>query len=71
MNENKQYPKCFVPTCSSTKINSPHKIFYVISKDEKRRKLWFQAAGQRYSMHSNLYCCSDHFNVSIELKKFN
>lgn len=55
--------KCFVPTCSNNSQNSPNKIFVRIRED--LRKKWCHEAGAEYYNVYTMYCCEDHFNVSI------
>lgn len=54
--------RCFVPVCNNTSDNSS-KIFLVVPYDDLIRKKWFTAA--------KLYCCEDHFDVSIVYESMN
>lgn len=67
MKTSEMYKKCFIPKCKSTKCNNPQKIFYTVPiQDKERRKSWFLAADrQDYSSNTDLFCCSDHFDVSL------
>lgn len=58
---------CFVPFCESSSIKEPAKIFLAVPKGEKRLK-WLQMCRRdpkTVTLQSSLYCCEDHFNVSV------
>lgn len=58
-----EYRKCFVPTCSNNSNNSPNKIFVRIRED--LREKWCRDVGVEYFKVYVMYCCEDHFDVSI------
>lgn len=63
------YKWCFVPQCTNTTLKTPNKVFLNVVKDELVRKRWCQAARRKFPVKktSTLYCCEDHFDVSILL----
>lgn len=59
---------CFVPGCKNSSTRTPVKKFLCVPRHPEKRKIWFKAVGrdiQGASLNSSLYCCEDHFNVSI------
>ena len=67
MGRTKQH--CFVPHCTASSFTTPNKRFLTVPRKMEVRRLWFKAA-RRHSQEvsrSSLYCCQDHFNVSILL----
>ena len=68
MERNKCYRWCFVPKCKSTSVKNPEKIFLCVPKGEPRKK-WYKTVRRDMcpttSLTSTIYCCEDHFNVSI------
>lgn len=60
------YKWCFVPQCANTTLRTPGKLFFHVKRDEKTRKMWFQAARRESNVSSSsvIFCCEDHFNVS-------
>lgn len=61
---------CFVPGCPNNSTRTPSKKFLCVPRDLEKKKKWFEAVGrdiQGVSPKSSLYCCEDHFNVSILL----
>lgn len=64
--ERKNYRGCFVPLCTNTTRKTPQKMFVTVPQNIKRRKKWFQAVRRpNPKTTSNLFCCEDHFDVSI------
>lgn len=60
------YKYCMVPKCKNTIRNTPDKWFFRIPTDAKVRKQWCNAMRRdNVSPISCLYCCEDHFNVSM------
>lgn len=59
---------CFVPGCVSTTIKTPTKVFVSVPKEITKRKKWVATVGRDIkdvSSASTIYCCEDHFNVSL------
>lgn len=59
---------CFVPGCKNNSKKTPMKKFLCVPRHREKRKKWFEAVGREIrgtSLNSSLYCCEDHFNVSI------
>ena len=60
------YKYCIVPKCTNTTRKTPDKVFFRISSDAKIRKQWCKVMRRdNISPKSCLYCCEDHFNVSV------
>ncbi|KAJ8685670.1 hypothetical protein QAD02_021463 [Eretmocerus hayati] len=65
------YKYCFVPGCSSTTSQNPHKNFLCVPRDEEKRKLWCQAVGRQIeSTRGTVYCCEDHFDLKEDLRSY-
>lgn len=60
-----EYRNCFVPSCNNDTVNSPDKLFVHIRHD--LREQWCKAVDTEYSSLYTIYCCEDHFNVSVLL----
>ena len=57
---------CFVPMCKNTDKSTPGKIFVSVPCNPSIRKDWWLAARREFAMSkAHIYCCEDHFNVSI------
>lgn len=63
MSNIKSYRTRFLPLCINTTKASPGKMFLNVSQDDQRRNQWFQAVHR--DSPKTLYCCQDHFDVSI------
>ena len=60
--------KCIVPSCKSLSTTHPEKIFLSVPKDKERRQKWFEITALDLNLKKgshSLYCCEDHFNVSV------
>lgn len=57
------YKTCFVPSCKSTTIKTPDKLFLHVPVNVELRKAWCKAVGISSTLQNNCYCCEDHFNV--------
>lgn len=57
--------QCFFVGCDNNSTNNPEKLFLTVPQKVDRRKLWFEAVGRTYIPGKSLYCCEDHFDVSI------
>lgn len=59
---------CFVPMCTSTDKSTPGKIFLCVPVNKKIRRQWWVAARREFPvLECSLYCCQDHFTVSISV----
>ena len=68
MEINKCYWWCFVPKCKSISVENREKIFLCVLKGELRKKWYKTVRRDMYpttSLTSTIFCCEDHFNVSI------
>ena len=63
----KTYKYCFVPRCYNTTTSTPDKAFVHVARDHDVRKKWNFVARRKdeLSVKSTMYCCEDHFIVSI------
>lgn len=63
----KPFRSCIVPMCTNTSIKTPEKLFVPVPKGENIRKQWVKMIRRdgEFSPQSGLYCCEDHFDVSI------
>lgn len=52
-----------MPTCSNNTNNNPNKMFVRIRED--LREKWCRDVGVEYCKVYTMYCCKDHFDVSI------
>ena len=67
----KRESTCFVPSCSSTTVKTPEKIFVRVPENRDLRILWCKAVGlQPSKIQKNCYCCEDHFNVNRLIKSY-
>ena len=68
MERNQFYRWYFVPKCKSTSVTNREKIFLSVLKGELRKK-WYKTVRRDMcpttSLASTIFCCEDHFNVSI------
>ncbi|KAJ8675309.1 hypothetical protein QAD02_011095 [Eretmocerus hayati] len=65
------YKYCFVPGCSSTTSQNPHKNFLCVPRDEEKKKICCQAVGRQIeSTRGTVYCCEDHFDVKEDLRSY-
>ena len=66
MSKKTAYKWCFVDECHNSTTKIPDKIFFPGSVNTIVRNKWFESA-QRRDMpgNSNMFCCQDHFDVSI------
>lgn len=65
--KNARFKYCFVPGCSSSALKDPEKIFITVPKGECRLK-WLKQVRREpgsLSLQSTMYCCEDHFDVSM------
>ena len=60
------YKWCFVNECHNSTTKTPDTIFFPVPAKPIERNKWFESA-QRRDMpgNSNMFCCQDHFDVSI------
>lgn len=59
---NTKYRYCFFSHCNSTTIRTPKKYFFCLSKS--KNPLWLHIANKESrSLHTQYYCCEDHYNV--------
>lgn len=60
---------CVVPECRNTSRNAPEKVFISVPFDPATRKVWQKAMRRDVfvSEKSHVYCCADHFNVSLNM----
>ena len=60
---------CFVPCCPNSSTKTPTKVFLSVPKGEIRKK-WITAVRPKdqVSLQSGLFCCEDHFKVSLIMK---
>lgn len=68
MPPNKKRKSCMVPQCSNTSTRNPEKHFVSVPLNKEVRKRWLKAARRSVndiSPSSHIYCCEDHFNVSL------
>jgi hypothetical protein len=62
-----RYKWCFVPKCTNTSVSTPSKEFFHVPMKKNVRSNWFKAARREMNVSpkSDLYCCEDHFEVTI------
>lgn len=67
----KTYKYCIVPLCTSTTSSTPDKLFFLVPKNKEMRKKWCEVMNRdepkypELSSKTALYCCENHFDVSI------
>ncbi|KAG5867090.1 hypothetical protein JTB14_007100 [Gonioctena quinquepunctata] len=74
MSENKVVNKyCLVPDCPNTSKNAPEKWFINVPSDIKIRNVWQKATRREVfvSNKSHVYCCEDHFKITMSKRKYN
>lgn len=60
------YRYCMVPQCKNTTVSTPDKVFFRIPREENLRKKWCKMMKRdNISVLSVVFCCEDHFIVSI------
>lgn len=60
------YKYYMVPECKITIFSTPDKVFFRIARDEELQKQWCKIMKRDdVSPLSVVFCCEDHFNVSI------
>lgn len=62
-----QVRRCVVSGCQNISKYFPEKIFFLMPKNEERRRSWLLAMGKNvdgYSKRHDVFVCEDHFDVS-------
>lgn len=58
--------KCFVKSCNNNSADNSDLAFVAVPRDMRVRQKWFSAVGiARTTTQPTLYCCADHFDVSV------
>lgn len=67
MNQEKKsaYKYCLVPRCKNTTSKAPNKLFFLVPQGKIRAKWCKIMRRDQVSPTTPLYCCEDHFDVSI------
>ena len=68
------YKYCIVPKCINTTAVTPNKLFFRVPRQADIRAKWCKAMKRNdktpLSEKSGLYCCEDHFDVSVSFISF-
>lgn len=63
-NYTKHKRQCFVPMCLNSTTKTPTKLFFKVPTIQEIREKWFKSVNRAMN-ETEMFCCSDHFNVSF------